>query len=149
MFVLIKDGAIAAYPYSVAQLRRDNPQVSFPVQPSDDLLAGFNVFPVLPADRPIVDHTQRVSEAAPVYVNGTWQQAWVVTDLSEAELAEVIAEKWAKVRKQRNALLAATDWTQLADAPADALSWAVYRQALRDITEQDDPFNITWPAEPA
>jgi hypothetical protein len=136
-------------PYSLGQLRRDNPQVSFPATIPADTLAEYGVFAVLPADRPTVDHTQRVTEGAPEYVNGSWQQAWTVDDLSEAELAEVIAEKWAKVRKQRNAMLAASDWTQLADAPADALSWAVYRQALRDITEQDDPFNIAWPAQPA
>jgi hypothetical protein len=27
-------------------------------------------------------------------------------------------------------------------------SWAIYRQALRDITNQADPFNITWPTPP-
>lgn len=41
----------------------------------------------------------------------------------------------------------ASDWTQLANAPVDKTAWAVYRQALRDITEQADPFNITWPKQ--
>jgi hypothetical protein len=31
------------------------------------------------------------------------------------------------------------------DASADAATWAAYRQALRDITTQANPFNITWP----
>jgi hypothetical protein len=48
----------------------------------------------------------------------------------------------------RNQKLSNCDWTQLADAPVDALKWAVYRQELRDITTQLDPFNITWPQEP-
>ena len=26
--------------------------------------------------------------------------------------------------------------------------WQAYRQALRDITEQPDPFNIVWPETP-
>ncbi len=56
---------------------------------------------------------------------------------------------WSDVRAERNALLAACDWTQLPDAPVDASAWAAYRQALRDITTQPDPFNITWPEEPA
>ncbi len=56
--------------------------------------------------------------------------------------------QWAMVRADRNARLAASDWTQLPDAPVDAAAWATYRQALRDVTQQPDPFNITWPQEP-
>lgn len=57
--------------------------------------------------------------------------------------------QWDEVRKERNALLAACDWTQLPDTPVDAAEWATYRQALRDITTQADPFNIVWPEQPA
>jgi hypothetical protein len=56
--------------------------------------------------------------------------------------------QWRVVRAERNKLLAQCDWTQLPDAPADAAVWAVYRQALRDITTQADPFNIVWPTAP-
>lgn len=57
--------------------------------------------------------------------------------------------QWAIVRAERNSKLAASDWTQLADAPVDAAEWAVYRQALRDITTQPDPFAIVWPEMPS
>ena len=53
--------------------------------------------------------------------------------------------QWEIVRSERNLKLAQCDWTQLPDASADAAAWAVYRQALRDITSQANPFNITWP----
>lgn len=57
--------------------------------------------------------------------------------------------EWSLVRSQRNALLSASDWTQLPDVPlATKETWAIYRQALRDITEQTDPFNINWPVQP-
>ena len=57
--------------------------------------------------------------------------------------------QWPVVRSQRNALLSASDWTQLPDVPlATKETWAIYRQALRDITEQTDPFNINWPVRP-
>ena len=39
------------------------------------------------------------------------------------------------------------DWTQLLDSPVDKTAWATYRQELRDITTQPDPFNITWPEQ--
>lgn len=52
-------------------------------------------------------------------------------------------------RTTRNTLLAASDWTQVADAPVDQAAWATYRQALRDITAQAGfPKSIDWPVQP-
>jgi len=53
-----------------------------------------------------------------------------------------------EIRLERDALLAASDWTQVADAPVDKTAWAIYRQALRDITSQLDLSNISWPVQP-
>lgn len=55
---------------------------------------------------------------------------------------------WAQVRIRRGQLLAASDWTQMPDVSASA-GWVSYRQALRDITTQADPFAIVWPVAPA
>ena len=55
----------------------------------------------------------------------------------------------ASIRTQRNQLLTASDWTQVPDAPVDQAAWAVYRQALRDITTQEGfPEAVTWPVKP-
>ena len=57
--------------------------------------------------------------------------------------------QWPVVRAERDAKLAASDWTQLPDVPlATKEAWAVYRQALRDVTLQPDPFAIDWPVAP-
>ena len=51
-------------------------------------------------------------------------------------------------RLQRNDLLTSTDVWALADRTMTAEQTA-YRQALRDITEQEGfPINITWPTKP-
>jgi len=47
-------------------------------------------------------------------------------------------QKWEQIRFGRNSELAATDWTQLEDAPVDKEAWAQYRQALRDLPNQSD-----------
>lgn len=57
--------------------------------------------------------------------------------------------QWAVIRAERNNLLAASDWTQLPDAPVDAAAWATYRQSLREITNQANPFAIVWPESPS
>ena len=55
----------------------------------------------------------------------------------------------ARMRYWRNAELARTDWTQIADAPVDQAAWASYRQALRDLPESNiDPRKIELPVAP-
>lgn len=55
----------------------------------------------------------------------------------------------ADMRRLRNALLAASDWTQVADAPVDQGAWAAYRQALRDLpSNTTDPRDVVWPERP-
>lgn len=57
--------------------------------------------------------------------------------------------QWYIIRADRNQRLQACDWTQLADIPADTKAlWEPYRQALRDVTSQPDPFSIIWPTPP-
>ena len=59
------------------------------------------------------------------------------------------ARAWAEVRAERDALLAASDWTQVADAPVDPAPWTVYRQALRDVPQSfATPDEVGWPTAP-
>jgi hypothetical protein len=57
----------------------------------------------------------------------------------------------ARIRQQRIELLKASDWTQITDYDlgADRDAWATYRQALRDLADAPNPFDITWPQPPA
>jgi len=93
------------------------------------------------------DHaTEKLVSAAPHLCNGMCCLV-AVEPLTADELKARIDTQWAAIRTQRNQMLKDTDWTQVADAPVDNLTWAIYRQELRDITTQADPFNITWPKE--
>ena len=68
------------------------------------------------------------------------------TDAEIAALQPTDAELAAEVRAHRNSLLAASDWTQIPDATVNKATWATYRQALRDITSQEDfPASVVWP----
>ena len=60
-----------------------------------------------------------------------------------------VTSVWMEVRSIRDGLLSQSDWTQLPDVPlATKEAWATYRQALRDITSQPDPFAVLWPVKP-
>lgn len=45
-------------------------------------------------------------------------------------------QKWEQIKLWRNSELFATDWTQVADSPADKVAWATYRQQVRDVLNQ-------------
>lgn len=69
--------------------------------------------------------------------------------LIDVDPTVTLSAAWAGVKEKRNLLLIACDWTQLPDVPLAAKeAWAAYRQALRDVTGQPDPFNISWPQAP-
>ena len=80
-------------------------------------------------------------------------------DLTANEIAEIERQRaeWEAgaddraadaVRRERNALIAETDWWATSDRTMTA-EQAAYRQALRDITAQAGfPHEVVWPVKP-
>jgi len=78
----------------------------------------------------------------------------------DGELITRRAKRWAEdpegvkdlYRLERNRLLAESDWTQLSDSPLseDILAaWSVYRQDLRDLTDEiDENGEVDFPEKP-
>ena len=81
----------------------------------------------------------------------SWDGSSVSTDDDSLEAAKLGA-KWSYVRTRRDYLLSETDWivTKAKETGTNIpAAWKTYRQELRDITEQSDPDNITWPTKPS
>ena len=80
------------WPYSVAQLRADEPQLSISAAPhAGEIASWLQLQPPIvfiephPTDPPEHDPTtHRVEEIAPVEVDGTWQQAWQLIEIPPA-----------------------------------------------------------------
>jgi len=140
----IKTTDNGAVPHTLRQFRKDNPQVSFPEVPSLTSLAESGVYPATYEQRPEIAETQvaeRNSQPTD-QGDGTYVWGWTVKDKPVAQLAE-------EARDKRNTLLTSSDYTQLSDSPRDKQAWATYRQALRDITDQEGfPETIVWPVKP-
>ena len=154
MYVLAPSQTIERFPYSIDDLKRDNPNTSFPRNLSDELLADYNVYPVEPVTAPEYDYgTQNCNQVNPTLQDGEWVATYEVTDASEEEKTERLEIASTSVREERNRRLAVCDWTQLTDQPlseSDQNAWRVYRQNLRDIPKQSGfPWNITWPETPS
>ena len=129
--------------YTIGQLRRDNPQTSFPKSIPDETLAEYSVYPHTRPDRPEYDHltAKAVDGSFEQDAGGNWVLPWVVEQLPQDQ-----AE--ANARSKRDMLLQETDWRALSDNTMTP-AWASYRQALRDITGQAGfPYEVIWPTKP-
>ena len=94
--------------------------------------------------------TQKLVSCDPVLENG-WVYKVAVADLTAEEIQSAKDSAMAQIRGQRNSLLAACDWTQIADSTADKTAWASYRQQLRDLPSAitGDPRTFSdWPHDP-
>ena len=82
-------------------------------------------------------------------IDGEWYTKHSVADMDAEAIAAKDAEQAKSVRTTRGEKLKDSDWTQVADATVDKAAWAAYRQALRDVTDQEGfPWAIDWPVNP-
>jgi hypothetical protein len=147
MYLRIIDETIN-YPYSIPQLREAYPNVSLPAELTNESLIEWDMYVVTPTPMPN-DYTKNITEGTPVLTNGIYYQNWIQINASQSEIDYRLENQWFIIRQTRNELLAECDWTQLADVSAETKSiWSEYRQSLRDITSQTNPFSITWPVKP-
>lgn len=133
--------------YSLRQLRSDNPNTSFPAEPTDALLAEWDVYPYTRPDRPDYDPltTTLVDGSFEQDAVGNWSLPYVVQQRPQADAQR-------NVRSRRDGLLSECDWVVIVHTEKGTnipLEWEVYRQALRDVTAQEGfPFNVIWPTPP-
>jgi len=137
---IYKDGVIADYKVLF-------PQVSFSVTgPSNEFLeeqGAYKVNMFIPHNR----ETQKLVPAEPYIQNG-WAYTVQVADKTAEDIASEVDTKAAQLRRQRDIALMNSDWTQVLDAPVDRTAWATYRQALRDLPQDPNFPNVTFPNDP-
>jgi hypothetical protein len=124
------------------------PLTSFPTTGPDDSFMEANSALGVTIWKPHDKATQKLITVNP-YIEDNQVFTVEVADKSEEDIAADQLAEASIVRAKRNQLLTETDWTQVEDTSADKAAYAIYRQALRDITDQDGfPFDITWPELP-
>ena len=151
LFYIQADGdTFVRHIHDVEPTRWDDDNFCRVVKLTPEQLVQFGVHKLKLITPPYYDPATQKREHGPaLLIDGVWTQNYIVSELPTEEATTKADEQWGRIRIERNAKLIASDWTQVADAPVDAAEWATYRQALRDITNQTNPFNIFWPAVPA
>jgi hypothetical protein len=84
-YVKALDGIVVQYPYTIAHLRADYPNTSFPRNASNELLAEYGVYPVTTVARPTATLTQDPVEQTPELIDGVWTQVWAMVNVSPEE----------------------------------------------------------------
>ena len=88
-----------------------------------------------------------VSDLDGTHYHLKWDGSKIVKD-DEALTAYQTAEKWKRIRSDRNVRLAETDYLALKDNTLSA-AMKEYRIKLRSVPQDfSDPDNITWPVKP-
>jgi hypothetical protein len=149
MFVKITNGQIDKFPYTIGDLRKDNPNTSFPKNIPDSLLAEFGLVRVTEIAAPDYDsRTHRLVTQQPTLVDGVWTVTRAVVAKDQAQVDAEAAQKASSVRQQRDKLLAETDWRFRSDM-TPSQEWKDYCQALRNVPQQVGfPWDVTWPTQP-
>ena len=126
------------------------PNTSFPKTWSPELVEELGLDVVFESPAPATTVYQTAfKDGVEQDAQGRWVWKWSISEMDDDAKAAKDAEAAKGVRATRDAKLAETDWTQVADAPVDQTAWATYRQALRALPEQAGfPHNVTWPTKP-
>lgn len=118
---------------------------------ADEDLAKYGFYPLVEKYDDLNRATHRLDSPSYELKDGVVTRTVKAVPLNEDEIQGIVAQKWMVIREKRNQLLAATDWTQLADtrlSTAKIAEYREYRDLLRDIPQNyQDPDEVVWPLE--
>jgi hypothetical protein len=161
MLAKIENGVVTKWPLAEQYVQHENPNTSFAFPLNDGTLAQFGFARFEYTDPPAYDiEFQEAKEITPKLNGLVAVQSWEIKEKYTAEEKaayiikrdqEQLVFRQKTARQQRDTLLTATDWTQVADVPQVTKDkWAPYRQALRDVPQQSGfPWTVNWPDQPA
>jgi hypothetical protein len=134
-------------------LRELYPSTHFPSPIEQRHLEGFDNWYVVQDDptTPEYDFKTKKIEFVREWNAGAVVGYYKILNLTNAEKDALIESRWAQIRYHRDNTIISTDYLMMPDvfssfSDSDKAKVISYRQALRDITNQEDPFNIAWPS---
>jgi len=102
MYAKINNQIVEKFPYSIGDLRKDNPQTSFPKNPSNVTLAEWGVFPVVYTSASYDPATQIATQQGCIYNEQLqrWETDWIIRDKTAEELAEDLSVAKSEKREE-------------------------------------------------
>lgn len=133
---------------------------SLPEVLTDESLSGtgFVTVPPTPSEEaPLATKDLCLRVGALVKTNEGWRRQYVLEPVQPQEYESRLASKWKEIREKRDALMQEMDWRVLRYqrqvrsnvTPTDDIAVLdAYMNALADITNEEDPFLVTFPEKP-
>lgn len=143
MYAKIANGALVKFPYSLAEMRADNPGVGISDNPTDDELALCSAKRAVKAPLPAKSSRTHWFEAA----LSDNDDGSVTINYIARELDRQLAE--FNMRDARDSALTRCDWVitrAFEEGKPVPANYLAYRQALRDLPAQAGfPYEYVWP----
>ena len=153
MLIQIESGQPVGDPINEREFKLLHSNVSFtiPLEVEDVISRGYALYQE--SKPPETSNHELAERSTPVQVSSElWETGWSVRQMTSEESIKADADQSALVRKERDSLLAQSDWTQFTDSPLSEnvkTAWASYRDSLRNIPSQSGfPWDIIWPEMP-
>jgi len=152
MYAKISGNTVTKFPYTFGDLRKDNPNVSFPKNITSGIMNKYGMVGVLEGPKPTLTANQRSQRnALPTKQDGGyWMIEYTAVDLTAEEITARDNATAANNRSRRDELLKDTDHYGLSDV-AMSQEMIDYRAALRNLPEHDNWPNLSdsdWPTKP-
>jgi len=152
MYAQVKDEEIIQI-VDEQSLRELYPSTHFPAVITQSSLEGFDDWYVTQDDVTVPEFDNSTKKISWTYEwnAGAVVGSYKVLNLTASEKAAEKEARWSQVKYHRDNTIASTDYLMTSDvfatfSESDKAKIIAYRQGLRDITEQEDPFNLTWPS---
>ena len=119
MFIKVTSGT--AVEYTIGQLRKDNPNTSFPRNISDETLAEYDVYKAYEVSFPQYEPlTHKIVDGGFEKVDAVWYKKWDIVELSDeekqSELAKLISKYERAVEKYMDEAVAVRGYSSIVSA---------------------------------
>lgn len=143
MYAKIVDGALVKFPYSVEEMRADNPDATIADEPTKAQLTACNAKKAVMGPNPTQSsRTHRFETSFTANRDGS-----VTIVLVPHELDRALAE--FNMRDARDSALTRCDWVitrAFEEGTPVPANYRAYRDALRDLPSQEGfPYSYVWP----
>jgi hypothetical protein len=146
MYAKIIDNTLIKYPYSLADMHNDYPEIELSEPPTNEQLAACSAKRAIAGPRP--NHSSRTHTFSLAFSNNDDDS--VTINFVSHELDRNLAE--FNMRDARNAALTRCDWVitrAFEEGTPVPPAYLTYRQELRNLPNQEGfPYEYVWPTEP-
>ena len=134
-----------------SELRDEDGKVTFPSADFTVVRIDQNLKSPVSEDEGAKTYNDYIIKRNDVHLKWNTTKKELEPDDSSLAAAE-LAEEWKIIRKERDRLLAETDWMSFSDSPTMSEANKTYRQKLRDLPSDQSSkktfADITWPTKP-